>query len=60
MLPVNLKQTDEVPTRLLGADQGQAVAEYAFILLVLLFLLGLATALGIRVGDILDWISLNI
>lgn len=59
VLPVTPKYTHDVPTRSSGAEQGQAMAEYATMLAVLLGLLALLTAIGIHVSQMLDWISSN-
>jgi len=51
--------TRNVSARLLGAEQGQAVAEYAMILAAIIGLLAFVTGFGLATSRVINWIVAN-
>jgi len=49
----------DVSARVLGADQGQAVAEYAMILAAIIGLLAFVTGFGLATSRVINWIASN-
>jgi hypothetical protein len=56
---VNLISTDDAPGRLLGSEQGQAIAEYAMILAAIIGLLAFVSGFGLVTSRVLNWIASN-
>jgi hypothetical protein len=56
---VNSSFTNDAPGRLLGSEQGQAIAEYAMILAAIIGLLAFVSGFGLVTGRVLTWIANN-
>lgn len=57
MLPVNTSQNDVTPVSPSHGEKGQAVVEYAFMLGMLLIMLGLMTSVGVYLRHGFTWVA---